>query len=106
MLSTELLRTHLARITYKPGWSLELREGRWEGQHLVITTVVEDAFKPGEKVTLDVHSPIPHMHSFDQFDEWLMWRLWRIESHEMREWFKRDGKVVSSPHADGADRDL
>jgi hypothetical protein len=29
---------------------------------------------------------------------WMAWRLGRIESHEMREFFKVDGRPVFDPH--------
>lgn len=106
MLTTAQLRGYLSKVTYKPGWEFEVYDGRWEGQHLVIRTVVADSYNPGENVALDVHSMLPPMENFSQFDNWLMWRLGRIEVHEMREFFKVDGKVVSDPHGQDADRDL
>ena len=102
----EEIQDHLDRITYKPGWSFLAYEGRWEGHHIAITTCVPDAFNPGKNVTLDVHSMLPPMESTDDLDRWLMWRLARIEVHEMREWYKRDGWVIDSPHVENAERDL
>lgn len=106
MLSTKEIQKHLERITYKPGWRFKAYDGRWEGQHLVITTVVPDAYHPGKDTTLDVHSMLPPMRDIDQLNEWLMWRLARIEVHEMREFFRVDGQVVNDPHKQYADRDL
>lgn len=105
MLTTTQIAQHLDRITYKPGWRFAVYDGRWEGQHLAITTVVPDAFTPGRSITLDVHCFLPPMRDTDALEEWLMWRLGRVETHEMREFFKRDGKVVNSPHKPYADRD-
>ena len=106
MLTTTQIQEQLARISYKPGWSFRAYDGRWEGQHLVITTEVEDSYRPGETTTLDVHSMLPPMADADALHAWLAWRLQRIETHEMREFLKLDGKVLFDPHAELADRDL
>lgn len=81
-------------------------DGRWEGQHVVIQTVVPDSGNPNSQVTLDVHSMLPPMESREQLEAWLAWRLARLEIHEMREFLKRDGKVIYDPHAPYANRDL
>lgn len=106
MMTTSEIQDHLSRITYKPGWELKIYDGRWEGQHLVITTVVPDSYHPGETVTLDVHSMLPPMRDGNALDEWLAWRLGRIEVHEMREFLRRDGRPIYDPHAEYAERDL
>lgn len=108
MLTVDQINAHLDRITYKPGWSFQAYMGKWEGMHLTIFTEVDDAFRPGEKVRLRVESflgPNDYINT-RMLEKWLMWRLARIEVHEMREFFKRDGKVIDSPHAEFADRDL
>lgn len=106
MLTVAELQQHLTRISYRPGWAFEVREGRWEGHHIVVHAKVEDAYHPGEFVPLDIHSALPRMDSLGQFENWLADRLARIEVHEMREWLRRDGTAIFDPHADGADRDL
>lgn len=106
MLTTTELAAHLQHLTYRPGWTIHIYDGAHEGQHLVITTQVEDTTKPGTTTTLDIHSMLPPMRDTEQFETWLLWRLKRIEVHECREWFKRDGTPVSDPHAPYADRDL
>lgn len=108
MLSVKEINDHLALLSYKPGWKFTAYQGRWEGMHVVITTVVDDAFKPGEKVTLDVNCFLSHndIESTDTLEKWLAYRLARIEVHEMREFLKKAGKVIDSPHAEFADRDL
>jgi hypothetical protein len=106
VLTTSELDTHLRRVTYKPGWSFTVYDGRWEGQHLVIRVVTPDAFAPSDQVTLDIHSALPPMDTPGQFDRWLMWRLGRIECHEMREWYRVDGRPASDPHASGAEHDV
>lgn len=105
-LTTAQLQDTLDRITYKPGWEFAIYDGRHEGQHVVIVTVVPDAYNPDKTVTLDVHSMLPPMFTEHQFFEWVAWRLRRIEIHEAREFLCVDGRVYDDPHADGADKDL
>lgn len=106
MLSTQDINEHLSKVTYKPGWSFKCYNGRWEGQHFVITTVVPDAYDPTKETTLDVHSALPPLDTTEQLDKWIMWRLGIIEIHEMREFYRVDGKVVADPHKEHANRDL
>lgn len=105
MLSTRELQAHLERLSYKPGWEFIVYEGAWEGQHLAITVELPDSATDGT-ITLDVHSALPPMPSLNYFERWLCWRICRIETHEAREFFKRDGWSVFNPHAEFADRDL
>ncbi len=104
MMTTEQIAAHLKRISYKPGWELEVYDGRWEGQHLVVHVPVQDSFT-GEPTTLEVHSVLPPMRDADGLEEWVAWRLGRIELHETREFLKRDGKVIFNPHGPDADQD-
>lgn len=106
MLTTAEVAAHLAELTYRPGWSLAVYDGRWEGQHLVITAEVVDSTHPERTTLLDVHSMLPPMRDGQALDEWLAWRLGRIEMHEMREMLRRDGRPIFDPHAPHADRDL
>lgn len=106
VLSTARLQGILDRVQYKPGWDFAVYDGRHEGQHVVITTVVPDAYDLTKTVTLDVHSMLPPMLTEGQFLAWLLWRLKRIEVHEAREFFRVDDQVWDDPHAEHADRDL
>lgn len=106
MLITADLAQVLARVTYKPGWRFAVYDGRFEGQHLVITTQVLDAYDPDSTVTLDVHSMLPPMRDEQQFLDWLLWRVCRIETHEAREFLRVNGVSHNDPHAEYADRDL
>ena len=106
LLTTEQIQAHLDTITYKPGWSFRVYDGRWEGQHIVIRTEVADTYNPGESTTLDVHSMLPPMRDVQALEEWLAWRLGRLEIHEMREFLKRNGQIIFDPHAEYADRDV
>jgi hypothetical protein len=105
MLTTKEIQDHVSKISYKPGWAFEVYDGEWEGQHFVITTVVPDAYNLTETVTLDVHSMLPPIPDKNYLNQWIMWRLARIEVHEMREFFRVDGKIVDDPHAEFASRD-
>lgn len=105
MLTTSELQAIVGRITYKPGWLIQVYDGDWEGQHVAITAKVYDSTRPGEMVTLDVHSMLPPQQSNDTFLRWIAWRLARIEVHEMREFLMLDGRPVFDPHAPMAERD-
>jgi hypothetical protein len=105
MLTTSEIQSVLDRVQYKPGWMLKVYDGRHEGQHIAITTVVPDAYDPDTDVTLDVHSMLPPMRDHAAVLEWLAWRLGRIESHECREWLRLDGTCWSDPHGPDADQD-
>jgi hypothetical protein len=105
MLTTPQVQAVLDRVTYKDGWSLEVYDGRFEGQHVVITTVVADAYDQTKTVTLDVHSSLPPMRDEQAVLEWLAWRLGRLEIHEMLEFLRLDGSCWVDPHRTGADQD-
>jgi hypothetical protein len=105
VLTVEGIRAHLERLSYKDGWSFDVYEGRWEGPHIVIRTEVQDALLRGRRTVLDVHSFLPPMRDTLALEEWLADRLKRLEIHEMREFFKRDGRVIFDPHAPDADHD-
>lgn len=108
MLSTAEIQSYLTRVSYKPGWVFSYYEGRWEGPHLrIYCAEVPDSFTPGETTVLDIHCFLSPNDIADTtaLNRYLMYRLGRIEMHEMREFFKVNGKVVSSPHMPHADRD-
>jgi hypothetical protein len=105
VLSTEEIREAVWCVTYRPGWSFEVYEGRFEGPHIVIRATVPDSTRLGQAVTLAIHSMLPPMRNRQAVFEWLAWRLGRIEVHEMREWLKVDGRVIFDPHALGAEHD-
>lgn len=105
-VDTVTLQRHIRLRQYKPGWTLTVYEGEFEGQHLRIRADVENSYHPGETVPLDIHTPIPPMPSLTYFDRWLLARLIRIETHEAMEWYRdADGRPIYNPHRDGADRD-
>jgi hypothetical protein len=106
MLTTAQIRDELLRVTYRSGWSFEVYDGAFEGQHIVIRAKVIDAYHPGQTVDLDVHSMLPPMPDAAYLHRWLAWRLGRLELHEMREHLHLDGKPIFDPHAPYADRDV
>lgn len=105
MLTMREIQEHLEKVTYKPGWAFQAYEGLWEGHHVVIDAYLPDSYHPGQGVTVNIHSMLPPLEDTRALERWLMWRLGRIEIHEMREFFKVDGTVVSDPHAEGAEHD-
>lgn len=106
MLTTTELQSLVEQVKYKPGWTFRVYDGRHEGQHLVIRTVVQDAYDLDKNVELDVHSMLPPMETEEQFFNWILWRLKRIECHECREFFQVKGKIFDDPHQENADQDL
>ena len=89
----------VARIAYRPGWSIAVEEHEHEGAHIRIVCTVEDSYHPGSTIDLGITSAIPPMRSEEQLVDWMLWRLKRIEEHEVREWLRFDGEVWSDPHA-------
>src|SRR3954454_25179958 len=105
MLSEVVIQGLLERFSYKPGWEITYYVGTYEGPHINIRARVENSYRPGEYVDLDVHSPIPPVRDLNDLGEWLAWRLRRLEVHECMEWFKFEGKPWVDPHRPEADQD-
>jgi hypothetical protein len=105
MLTTHEIQQHLKRFTYRPGWSVQTYDGRYEGQHIVIWAEVPDTYNPGNTTVLDIHSRLPPIPDENYLWTWLHWRIDIIERHECREFFKVDGRILYDPHADGANQD-
>lgn len=97
MLSSHALAEHAKRLSYKPGWLLSVYDDEFEGPHLFIVARVPNAYG-GPLIELGIRSAIPPMDSLGQFERWVMWRVIRVESHEAREFLRRDGEVVFDPH--------
>lgn len=100
MLTTDDLRAILAATSYRPGWRLSIHENPWEGPYLRVVATLDDAYSPGTPIDIGVTSyPSPNdLANPAAFDRWLAWRLGRIESHESREWLRRDGRALYDPH--------
>lgn len=94
------IRALLAEIEYMPGWTFEVDSGPWEGIQLIIRANLPDSYNPGERIQIGIRSYMPPLLSIEQFDRWMVWRLERIASHEVREFYRRDGKPVFDPHTE------
>jgi hypothetical protein len=104
VLTLDQIRAHLGARTYWPGWSIRVDDGGWEGPKVVIGATVDDAYHPGEQVTLDIHTYLPPQPTVADLDRWVVWRLARIAVHEVLEGWRDDaGRPVFDPHADGYD---
>lgn len=101
MISTHEIQQHLRhQLSWKPGWTIEVRETRWEGPEIFICGAEPDTDGMGEMIDLGVNSYLPPFDTLGQFEAWLQRRLDRIAIHESHEWFKRNGKTVFDPHGD------
>lgn len=87
-------------FTYLPGWRFVLQHDPHEGLFVRIQATVENSYQPGKTTDLDIISPLPFFRTERDVELWLSWRLARIATHESREFLKRNGKVVSDPHAE------
>jgi hypothetical protein len=100
MLTLPELVDALDVVTYKPEWSLVVRElDPHQGPFLSLVADLPNSADPTVTVPLRIHSPIPPMRDVPAFYEWLLWRLARVELHEALEWFQVHGKPWRDPHA-------
>lgn len=99
MLSTATLQTLAGSVTYKPGWTIAVHDGRVEGPWLCVRAELPDAYHPDRTTVVDIDTPIPPMGTCLDFYVWLDHRIERIESHERREWLKVNGIALHDPHA-------
>lgn len=104
MLSTAEIQAVLAEVSYRPGWTFEVFDSSFESPRIRIVGPVEDSYHPGTMLDLGINDFLPPLADEAALLSWLAWRLGRIESHEMREWLKRDGKPVFNPHTEPAIR--
>lgn len=101
-LTLEQLRDEIARVSYRDGWTFEVRRTRWEGPVLVVRTRQPDSRADDEDVDLGIVSHIPPMPTSGDFRLWLLWRVLRIASHEAREFLRYDGVPIDDPHSEAA----
>lgn len=99
MLSTDQINAELARISYRPGWSFTAFDDQWEGTKIrIVAKGIPDSYNPGETIDLGIDSFLPPICDEWNLRRWLAWRIQRIEIHEMREFFRLDGRVLWDPH--------
>lgn len=105
--SAAILADLVARTTYKPGWTLELRElDREQGSQgltLCISATVPDSLHPGQTVSfLHLMPVMPAAYDAETWTRWLLDQLLLVEQHEALEFFKVDGNAPFFPeHAPG-----
>ena len=104
--STAILANVVSRVTYKPGWTLELKEisrGQGcEGLTLCIGATVPDSFGDGMVGVYHLMPVLPAAYDEDSWIGWIMEQIHLVEQHEMLEFFRVDGDPVFFPgHAPG-----
>jgi hypothetical protein len=95
------LADRISRYSYKPGWALTV--GEHEGKPaLVVLAEVPDVLGRKERFILrgaKTITPAVERMSDQALDGWVDALLEAMETHERREWLRRDGKPVNDPHA-------
>ena len=108
-LTHEEIRAILARVSYKPGWTIVARRHPF-GTYVLIDATVPDAeyveqwrrnpypieYIPSTRI--GVRACVPQVSTERDFLDWLAWRMIKVERHESREFFQVDGKPWDSPH--------
>lgn len=97
----------IPRITYKPGWQLELkeldREQGSQGLTLCISATVPDSLHPGQTVTfLHLMPVLPAAYDEETWVRWVLDQLLLVEQHEALEFYRVDDAQPYFPeHAPG-----
>lgn len=100
MLSLEQITVELAKMSYRPGWSLSAYQDLHQGPTLRIVASVEDGYHPGTYIDLGIDARIPDIvTTVELLHRWTLWRVLEVESHECREYFRVDGELLRNPHA-------
>jgi hypothetical protein len=97
-LTPDTLIAEIGRYQYRPGWTLTVFIDPWEGPCLYVVADLVDGYHPDQTVQVRIRSAIPPIPTTDYFGHWLLWRLGMIESHECREYLRRDTKLLFDPH--------
>jgi hypothetical protein len=88
----------ISKLSYKPGWSFAFEADQFYDV-LVIRGVVPDSREPEMKLYFSTRRPVPDIDlTEDQFLLWVRQLLMEAEYHELREYFRYDGKLVDDPH--------
>jgi hypothetical protein len=98
------MAAELGRYTYKPGWTFSLRAELFGGNHhLVIETHLPDSRQTHAGRTVRVlrvfQVPPGGFHNATHMAALVLRWVLDMEAHEAHEWFRRDGELVSDPHA-------
>lgn len=104
--ATAVLAGLVPRITYKPGWTFELREidrGQGcEGLTLCIGATVKDSTTDGQVSILHLMPVLPAAYDEDTWLGWILEQVLLVEQHEAMEFLKVDGDAPYFPeHAPG-----
>lgn len=98
--SVDLLQEVVESVTYKPGWTLALKEMYRHGEHLgggtgttlSVRLECEDSTKPGEKVGLHhLFAVPPAAYNRQTWERWVLDCIIQVETHEALEFFRVDG---------------
>lgn len=108
------MRAVLDRVTYRPGWTIQLRaplaldavsqvhEAVRGGPLLMVDVrgLVRDSHDPEREVLIGQSFPLPpRLRDEEDLLHWLRSRLGQIELHERDEWLRVDGTMPFDPHA-------
>lgn len=100
VITVDHMRAILEEITYRPGWTMAIKEDQHEGPYLRVIAPTKNSYDESADLDLGINSYLSPNDRADEraFVNFLIWRLERIESHEAREWLKRNGKAIFDPH--------
>lgn len=99
----------LNRFEYKPGWVFTLHRYAEQGDsvRLEVAFMAPDSRHPRSDKNFpitgvfDIPENVYREFSDADFWVWLHRVIEFVERHEMDEWFKIDGKMMTDPHANG-----
>lgn len=100
--STAILADVVNRVTYKPGWTFELREidrGQGcQGLTLLIGAQLVDSSNPGQTVGVMHLMPVlPAAYDEASWTGWVLEQIQLVEQHETLEFFQVDGQAPFFP---------
>jgi hypothetical protein len=111
------VRAVLDRVTYRPGWTIQVRvplaldavsqiHEAVRGGPLLMVDVrgpVRDSNDPEREVLIGQSFPLPpRLRGEEDLLRWLRHALGRVELHERDEWLRVDGATPFDPHAEAA----
>ncbi len=110
----DLLADVVARVTYKPGWTIRLQDIERDREHLAggagLTLIVDlakqDSTDPANTVGLTHFFAVPPAeYDRETWERWVLDCLLLMEQHEACEFFKVDGWApYFPPHGDRCGR--